>query len=194
MSEEPIQDKPHATVCGVQLLLRPFTNAEADEWARIFDERDLENVAKRAMQLQADIKSLTNKRVELQAKGVETLEERLQREYEKDEWDFQKIDRLTDRIIEENEKLTAMQADDWSRRSDELMALADRLDETAQVTDEANLEMCHYLAGDGRKLEEWLASATSEDYKVAGEVVKAGNTPFLNRRQRRARKAGKGTR
>lgn len=193
MSEETIQDQTTVHVLGCEFTKRPFTNDEADEWARIFDKRDLQGNAHKAMQLQAKINSIKSKRIELQVKAVETLEEKLQREYERDDWDFDKIEKLTDRILAENDKLAALQREDAQWVADDITALADELDETAQVADEAHLEMCHYLAGDDRTLDEWLTEATSDDYKAATAVVKAGNTPFLNRRQRRARKAGKGT-
>lgn len=184
--------KPTVKLLGHELTKRPFTNKELDEWARIQDERGVEAALKRMVALQAEARTLSDKRVELQARAVEKLEAKLDAEYERDDWDVDKIARLTERIIEENEKLAELQAADGSRIAEAAFEIGNRIDETQAVTQEAHLEMCHYLAGKPEAFQAWLERATLEDYQAAREVVQAGLVPFGNRRTRRAR-SGKGT-
>lgn len=183
------------TVCGIELPLRPFDNAQADQWARIYDARELDANQKRTVKLQTDIQNLGNPRIDLQQKAVDALNAKLDKHYDldPDRWDEKEIARLSDRIVAETEKLRQMQAEDAERVLTESTRLAEALDDSAQAVQEAHLEMCHWLASDARTLEAWLSEATADDYRHAGEVVKAGQTPFLSRRQRRARKAGSAT-
>jgi ribosome-binding ATPase YchF (GTP1/OBG family) len=185
---EIIQDKPDTvTILGHELVKRPFTNKELDEWSRIHDERGVDEAQKRLLALQADRQKLSNKRVELQQKAVEALEAQLDKEYEREKWDAEKIARLTGRILEESEKLAALQAEDTPRIASQSFELANEVDAAQAVTQEAHLEMCHYLATKPRPFKEWLEGATLDDYRAAREVMQAGLTPFAQRRMRKAR-------
>jgi ribosome-binding ATPase YchF (GTP1/OBG family) len=193
MSEEIIQDKPDTvTILGHELVKRPFTNTELDEWARINDERQVEAAQKRILSLQAERKNLASKRVELQQKAVEKLEAKLDAEYDKEEWDAERIAHLHARIIEESEKVEALQAADSERVASLAFEIAEKIDAEQAVTQEAHLEMVHYLAGKPVPFSEWLSSATLEDYQAARELLQAGVVPFGHRRTRKAR-SGKGT-
>jgi hypothetical protein len=187
MSDEIIQDKATITILGHELTKRPFTNDELDEWARIHDERGVDEAQKQLLALQADRQKLSNKRVELQQKAVEALEAQLDKEYEREKWDAEKIARLTGRILVENEKLAALQAEDTPRVASQSFELANQVDAAQAVTQEAHLEMCHYLAGTPSPFSEWLEGATLDDYRAAREVMQAGLTPFAQRRMRKAR-------
>lgn len=192
MSEEVIQDQATVTVCGTKLVKHPFTNREADEWARISDERGVEEANKRIIALSSERQNLSNKRIDLQQKAVEALEAKLDKEYERDEWDAAKIASLTTRILEENEKLRELENGDGQRLAEASFEIADRLDAAQAVVQEAHLEMAHYLAGKPGKFSEWLETAVLEDYQGAREIVQAGLVPFARRRTRAAR-GGRGT-
>lgn len=193
MSEEIIQDKATVTILGVELTKKPFTQAEMDEWARIHDERRVDEAQKRFLTLSGDSKRLSNKRVQLQEKAVEALEAKLDREYDRDEWNPERIARLTDQIVTETEKLEELRHEDQGRFADSSFAIADEIDEVTAVIQEAQLEMAHVIAGRPRSFQEWLEAARDVDYQAARDLLQAGLTPFANRRTRRAR-SGKGTR
>lgn len=179
-------------VCGQVLTKHPFTNAELKQWARIYDERGVETANKRIITLQSDARNLSNKRVDLQRKAVEKLEEKLDAEYERDEWDADKIARLTEQILVQQEKLEALQEEDKGTIATRSLEIAQEIDDAQAIVQEAHLEMAWVAAGrPGPGFEEWRRTASLEDYQAARQYVQAGNTPF-NRRQRRAH-SGKGT-
>src|SRR5690554_1272894 len=97
------EDEPKKLINGFEIPDRAWTNADHTEWARITDERNLEQARRDLIALRAEGNNLTNTRLEIQRKRVNALQAQLDRELEREEWREDKIEKITDRLITETQ-------------------------------------------------------------------------------------------
>ena len=185
------------TVCGIGLTPEPFDEGRMDAWVGIKDRRGVDEAQQKRLTLTTKVEYLQGARIKAQQKAISALEQKLEAEYAKDygKWNRKAIDALQEAIDTETGRLAEMEMEDQDAFAKRATDLADELDSTAAVQEEAFLEMAHLLAkeqGVSESLESWLTRATPDDYAAAQALVGAGLTPFMSRRDRRRKqKAGR---
>ena len=197
-TETEVRITPTVTVCGTTLTPEPFNEGRMDAWVEIKDRRGVDEAQQKRLTLTTKVEYLQGARIKAQQKAVEALEQKLEAEYAKDygKWNRKTIEGLQEAIDIETGRLAEMETEDQDAFAKRATDLADELDSTAAVQEEAFLEMAHAIARQGpaivESFEGWLKRATPEDYAAAQALVGAGLTPFMSRRDRRRKqKAGR---
>jgi chromosome segregation ATPase len=168
------------TICGHDFYtekLPKFDQSIHAAWAAIQDKYNLSSIEAERAQIADSMRSLRPAVIQAADARVQAAKRQLDKEMEKEEPDWERVDKLTHRYADQLERLQGLEASESERVSSRTAEQVAKMRALQERNDKAVLELAHALAKDGRSVDEWLLEATDNDYSQAAELL--GKLPRL---------------